>query len=127
MQPAPCEGQPANPTPDRVSASFPPRPKRRTRAKPPFYFIISNPPEAWLKMALCTPKGLISPPIPKGFSKVVAVSCSQFDVVVFYWTINMVKGGMTMEMNELKSNERPPVVLVPGGVNPAAISYGPLL
>ena len=32
-----------------------------------------------------------------------------------------------MEMNELKPNERPPVVLVPGGVNPAAISYGPLL
>ena len=32
-----------------------------------------------------------------------------------------------MEKNEHLSNERPPVVLVPGGVMPAAISYGPLL
>jgi pimeloyl-ACP methyl ester carboxylesterase len=32
-----------------------------------------------------------------------------------------------MEKNEPTSNGRPPVVLVPGGVNPAAISYGPLL
>jgi len=32
-----------------------------------------------------------------------------------------------MEKNEHTSNGRPPVVLVPGGVNPAAISYGPLL
>ncbi len=32
-----------------------------------------------------------------------------------------------MEKNEHLSNDRPPVVLVPGGVNPAAISYGPLL
>ncbi len=32
-----------------------------------------------------------------------------------------------MEKNDPTSNRRPPVVLVPGGVNPAAISYGPLL
>ena len=32
-----------------------------------------------------------------------------------------------MEKNESTSNGRPPVILVPGGVNPAAISYGPLL
>ena len=32
-----------------------------------------------------------------------------------------------MEKNEPTSNGRPPVILVPGGVNPAAISYGPLL
>ena len=32
-----------------------------------------------------------------------------------------------MKKNEPTSNGRPPVLLVPGGVNPAAISYGPLL
>jgi pimeloyl-ACP methyl ester carboxylesterase len=32
-----------------------------------------------------------------------------------------------MEKNEATSSGRPPVLLVPGGVNPAAISYGPLL
>lgn len=32
-----------------------------------------------------------------------------------------------MEKIESTSNGRPPVLLVPGGVNPAAISYGPLL
>ena len=32
-----------------------------------------------------------------------------------------------MEKNEPTSNWQPPVILVPGGVNPAAITYGPLL
>lgn len=32
-----------------------------------------------------------------------------------------------MEKNELKSNGRPPVIFLPGGISPAAVTYGPLL
>lgn len=32
-----------------------------------------------------------------------------------------------MEMGNRPSNERPPVMFVPGGVMPAALAYGPLL
>ncbi|HEX6551529.1 MAG TPA: hypothetical protein VF026_02115, partial [Ktedonobacteraceae bacterium] len=32
-----------------------------------------------------------------------------------------------MEVNEHTSNGRPPVIFLPGGINPAAVTYGPLL